>query len=557
MGGGVTVQPGESGGWRAFLDPANRRAIIFCALITTGPVLYGYDGTYFTSLLAETAFKRDYGYQITNSDGSIGYEYSAANQSLWTSIIQVGEVVGALAAGFLGDWGGRKGAILAAITLVTIGITIQIAYASSATLTVGRLVIGLGVGVISNAVPLYLSEIPPAAVRASLVSSWQLMLAIGQVIGACVGYGSESLLTSAAYRIPMGINYLWVLLIAIALLVVPESPRWLLYKGKEDKCRRALNKIHGGTDMRETLVQEQLAILHKSKEDEHEKSDGAKSSWSDLIMDKVERRKFIACVGILISQQISGVQFIFSYTTTFFELVGIDDAFTITIVVDCIEVAGVLCAYVIVDRIGRRPLLLWGGFSMMIFLLVVGALGAVAGWKDFSDYFAAHQAQASCVAAFICLYVFAFNLTWGVLAWVVASELSTGRNRQKIMAVGTACFWVTAWATTFTLPYLFNQSEAGLGPMIGFIYGFGAMLTLVFVYFYIPETQGRTLEEINFYWQAGIPVRQWISYDPATVVARDDKKAARQGVSHHVENAADIADPVANGEARMKRFDSL
>jgi hypothetical protein len=121
----------------------------------------------------------------------------------------------------------------------------------------------------------------------------------------------------------------------------------------------------------------------------------------------------IATVGILVSQQISGVQFIFSYTTTFFELVGLEDTFIITIVVDCIEVLGVIGSFFIVGRFGRRPLLIYTGIFMFITLLVVGALGAVAGHRDFQAYFVGHKALGKAIAAMICLYVFAFNLAWG------------------------------------------------------------------------------------------------------------------------------------------------
>ena len=133
----------------------------------------------------------------------------------------------------------------------------------------------------------------------------------------------------------------------------------------------------------------------------------------------VERRKLFATVGILVGQQISGVQFIFSYTTTFFTLVGLDNTFIITIIVDVIEVLGVLASFFIVGRFGRRPLLLYTGWFMMATLVVVGALGAVAGWSDFEAYLADHSALGKAIAAMICLYVFAFNMAWGPLAWVV------------------------------------------------------------------------------------------------------------------------------------------
>ncbi|WVQ65249.1 uncharacterized protein L199_003422 [Kwoniella botswanensis] len=551
----AAVASGESGldSWGDFLKKEYRRPIFFCALIAIAPIAYGYDGTYFTSLLETPVFVRQFG-DIIDGEPAI----SSSDQSLWVSIIQVGEVVGSLAAGPIGDYSGRKGGLLSAIILLAIGVVLQmIIVGSGALLTVGRLIAGAGIGIISNAAPLYLSEIPPVEIRGACVSSWQLMLAIGQVIGACVGLGAHTLESTASWRIPVGINLVWVVLLFGVLFIVPESPRWLLYRGKEAKAERALKKIHAGSDYQDSLVQEQLAILNKSREEEAESSSSV-SRWSDLWKNPVERRKFIATVGILVSQQISGVQFIFSYTTTFFTLVGLKDTFIITIIVDCIEVIGVIASFFVVNRFGRRPLLLYTGVFMLFTLLVVGALGAVAGQGErFEPYLADHPSFGKAVAAMICLYVFAFNVAWGPLAWVVAAEMSTGRNRQKHLSIGTALFWVSAWAVTFTLPYLFQPNEAGLGPMIGFVYSLGALASLLFVYFFIPETIGRTLEEINFMMEARIPTRKWKDFDLATVVAKDEKKGTR-GTTEHVETATGAGTGVGTRpeKPRTRRFET-
>ncbi|KAK6907689.1 hypothetical protein I203_101688 [Kwoniella mangroviensis CBS 8507] len=549
----AAVASGESGldSWGDFLKKEYRRPIFFCALIAIAPIAYGYDGTYFTSLLETPVFVRQFG-DIIDGKPAI----SSSDQSLWVSIIQVGEVVGSLAAGPIGDYSGRKGGLLSAIILLAIGVVLQmIIVGSGALLTVGRLIAGAGIGIISNAAPLYLSEIPPVEIRGACVSSWQLMLAIGQVIGACVGLGAHTLESTASWRIPVGINLVWVVLLFGVLFIVPESPRWLLYRGKEAKAERALKKIHAGSDYQDSLVQEQLAILNKSREEEAESSSSV-SRWSDLWRNPVERRKFIATVGILVSQQISGVQFIFSYTTTFFTLVGLKDTFIITIIVDCIEVIGVIASFFVVNRFGRRPLLLYTGIFMLFTLLVVGALGAVAGQGErFEPYLADHPSFGKAVAAMICLYVFAFNVAWGPLAWVVAAEMSTGRNRQKHLSIGTALFWVSAWAVTFTLPYLFQPNEAGLGPMIGFVYSLGALASLLFVYFFIPETIGRTLEEINFMMEARIPTRKWKDFDLATVVAKDEKKGTR-GTTEHVETATGAGAGPRPEKPRTRRFET-
>ncbi|KAF5372878.1 hypothetical protein D9758_001557 [Tetrapyrgos nigripes] len=489
----------------------------FCAVAVIGAVLYGYDGTYFTSILAMDKFGRDFG--ELQSDGS--YAISSSDKSLFTSIVQAGEVVGALTAGPIGDYTGRKGALAAACTFVIIGVILQMVVAGShPLLIVGRLILGMGVGVISNAVPLYLSEIPPTEIRGVVVSSWQLMLAIGQVIGACVGQGTKELNSTAAYRIPIALNLVFILSIYGGLLWLPESPRWLFGKNKTEKMYRALERIHQHHPNVEGAIQEQTVAFEESRKREVDNG-GNTSRWTDLVFGTT-RRRFICAVGILISQQISGVQFIFSYATVFFQDLHIASPFIITIVVDIVEVVGVIVSFFLVNRFGRRPLLLWTGAGMTIVLLICGGMGVKS-----EAYRQIHPEYNQVAAAMIIIYVFLFNLAWGPLCWVVATELSVGRNRQKIMSVGTACFWTMAFVVTFTLPYLFDQDKAALGPMIGFIYGGLCFLTLVFVYFCIPETRGRTLEEINFLMEAEVPTKEWDSYDLATKVALSEKSKAR------------------------------
>ena len=141
------------------------------------------------------------------------------------------------------------------------------------------------------------------------------------------------------------------------------------------------------------------------------------------------------------------------------------------------------------------------------------------------------------------LYLFVFNLSWGPLAWTVASELSTGRNKEKIMALGTASFWLMAFIVTFTLPYLYDEDKANLRSMVGFIYAFLCFVTVVFVYFFIPETHGRSLEEINFMFDMKVPTKEWESFDCDGHMAANEKR--KRFYPEHIEN---VNTDVPNGK---------
>nr|UOP56969.1 putative sugar transport protein [Thecaphora frezii] len=524
MGGAVaTSSPqGRALGETRIFSKANARPVFYCAIAVIGAILYGYDGTYFTGILEMDKFKRDYGKQ--NADGV--WIIPSTDQSLYASIIQAGEVIGALVAGPVGDFSGRRGGLGLASALLILGIILQLIVAGSKPLlTVGRLVLGTGVGIISNATPLYLSEVAPTAIRGPIVSSWQLMLAIGQVIGAVIPQGSKNIDNAWSYRIPIICNLFFIIILIAGLVILPESPRWLVSKNKNEKALASLERINKGQDpsVRADVIQFEYDSFLQARRDEVEL--GGDGGWGSLFKE-VELRKFICVVGVLISQQIGGVQFIFSYSTVFFSGVGLTNSFLMSIIVTIIEVVGVLCSFPLVQNFGRRPLLLWTSVPMFIALFVVAGIGTkglppTGQTLPYPGVITVTEGRT--IAAMICIYVFGFNLAWGPLAWVCASELGTGRNRSKIMSIGTTCFWITAWAVTFTLPYLFDN--AGLGAQIGWIYGCGTLIAMAFVYFVIPETFGRSLEEINEMQEKRVPTRQWRSYETSQERLRYERSA--------------------------------
>ncbi len=364
----------------------------------------------------------------------------------------------------------------------------------------------------------------PTSIRGIAVSCWQLLLAIGQVVGAGVGQGVKDLTTTAAYRIPIGLNFAIVLAIFVGLIFLPESPRWLIEKGREEQALRSLRRINASAREPEIIVQQEFKLFKQVSEDEKALGEG---SWMQLFRSKVERRKLSVAVGILVAQQIrcvclqlrllqsapvltivlvplySGVQFIFSYATNFLGSVGVGDPFIVTLIVTLVEVLGVLISFTLINRFGRRELLLSTSVPMIISLLVVGGLGTV---RERSE------TQNRTIAAMVCIYVLFFNLAFGPLAWAVASEVSTGQNKGRIMSLATSCFFITAFVVVFTQPYLYDANYANLGAMIGFIYSGGAALGAAFVYFCVPETLHRSLEEISEMMEAHVPTRKWRQY---------------------------------------------
>ncbi|KAF2653311.1 general substrate transporter [Lophiostoma macrostomum CBS 122681] len=465
---------------------------LFCAFAALGACQYGYDGVYFSGIQAMSTFVHHFGTQ--QFDGT--YAISASDLSIMSSMINVGELVGSLGAAPLNDFLGRKGAFLVSAITAIIGTVLQIVTDHDKGIVIGgRVVLGLGVGIFSSTSPLYIGEIAPTEIRGPLLGCWQLTISLAQIIAAVINRGTESLETTASYRVPTAVQLIFPLLVVSLLYWVPESPRWLMRRSKQTRCKAALNLLH--KDDKTYNSQADMINIESSLAAEAEQQ--SQSRWKDLITDPVERRKVIYSAGALIAQQVNGIQWFYYFGTVFSQAIGLDDPFLMSIIVFTIQVVTVFVAVLCANKIPRRPLLLTTTLMMMISIFIVGCLGIPGSEVS--------KTSGKVIISFVIIEITAFNFAWGPLGWTIASEMAVGRNRNKIYAIAVACFWVTVWVTVFTLPYLYYS--ANLGPKTGFVYTGLCFITLAYVWFCVGEVTGRSMEEIEGFFRDGVPARQW------------------------------------------------
>ncbi|KAF5663220.1 hexose facilitator [Fusarium heterosporum] len=463
-----------------------------CGFATLGACLYGYEGVYFTGVSTLDVFTRDFG----TPDGNGGYEILPENLAVMTSMINVGELIGSLLAAPLNDFLGRKGSLATGAIAVIVGVVLQLSTTSSrALITSDRAVSGFGVGTFSVTSPLYMGEIAPETLRSPLLMCWQLVLSVSQIIAAGINRSIIHNNTSFAYRFPIGFQLVFPLVIIIGIVWLPESPRWLLRRGHHDKAVRSLRLLYHGDKQYDSK-----AVIQNIQEDlDSETTSEKQSAWIQLVTDPVERRKVIYSAGALIAQQINGIQWFYYFGTVFSKAIGLKDPFLMTLIVFIIQVFVVLAAVLLSNKIPRRPLLMITTAIMTVSIFVVGCLGIPSGQPS--------EAVGKVIISFVIIEIVAFNFAWGPLGWTIASEMAVGRNRNKIYAVAVASFWVTVWATVFTLPYLYYS--ANLGPKTGFVYTGLCFVTLTYVYFCVGEVNGRSIEDINGFFRDGIPARHW------------------------------------------------
>lgn len=423
-----------------------------------------------------------------------------------TSMMNVGELVGSLAAAPLNDFLGRKSILLVGAAFVVVGVIAQLAASTGAALTAGRLILGIGVGGFSATCPLYMGEISPEEMRSPLLMCWQLTLSVSQIIAAGINRGMVDREGWFAYLFPIGFQLVFPATVLAFWPFVPESPRWLLRKGKKSSALASLRSLHRedahfDADGTVALIQQDL-----DREAELE----AESTWLQLLTDPVERRKLVYSAGALVAQQINGIQWFYYFGTVFAEDIGLSDPFLMTLIVFVIQVFVVLAAVLLANRLPRRPLLMVTTSIMTASIFIVGCLGIPST--------APSSLFGKVIISFVIIEIVAFNFAWGPLGWTIASEMAVGRNRNKIYAVAVASFWVTVWVTVFTLPYLYYS--AGLGPRTGFVYTGLCLVTWAYVYFCVGEVTGRTFEEIDGFFRNGIPARKWKQQPRAASLAR-------------------------------------
>jgi hypothetical protein len=260
---------------------------------------------------------------------------------------------------------------------------------------------------------------------------------------------------------------------------------------------------------------------------ETERLRSAESSWSSLFKDPIERRKLIYSCGAMVAQQINGIQFFYSYGVVFAQSIGIKQAFTISVITNTLQVVAVGVSVVLGNKVPRRINLLVTTIMMFISFIIIGGLGA-------GPYTRTSFSTTIVVISYI--IIVAFNFGHGPLAFTIASEMAVGRNRNKIMSSAIVSFFFTVWVIAFTSPYIYY--DGGLGPMLGFVYAGTTCITLLYVYFCVGETTGRSHLEVEMFFQEKIPVRQWRTHRFAGLDARIEETERR------LSQAAEMKSPV-------------
>ena len=449
--------------------------VIFMAVVAAiGGILFGYD----TAVISGTTaiVKAQFG-------------LSDAGEGWYVGCALIGSICGVLAAGTLSDYLGRKLTMLISAALFSISAIGCAVCGSFDSLVAYRIIGGVGIGIVSIVSPIYISEVSPAKIRGTLVSLYQLAVTVGFLLAylanwvidaggdlAVAGNLWTNMWNAEMWRGMLGSETLPALLFFSIIFFIPESPKWLIVKGKLDKASSVLAKIYASdAEVKEEIQTTQTSLRGESK-----------GAWSDLLKPGI-LIAVIAGSAIAILGQFMGVNAVLYYGPKIFSDAGFDNPMFSTVLVGVVNMVTTILAVFIIDKVGRKQLIYWGVSGMILCLLAIGIYFAWGAQIGLGNGF---------MLTFFLAYVFCCAISISAIVFVLLSEMYPNSVRGRAMSIAGFALWIGTYLIGQLTPILLGWSQAGTF----FIFAACCVPYMLIMWKVIPETTGKTLEEIEAYW---------------------------------------------------------
>ncbi|KAK9386049.1 general substrate transporter [Lipomyces mesembrius] len=474
------------------------------AFVSLGGVLYGFDIASISDIIGTAHYRNFYGNPL------------GIHQGVITAAIAGGSFVGALCSSVLGDWLSRKVAIQLGTILWCIGSSLQAASTGVPMLIIGRIFSGLCVGLTSSLVPIYLAEIAPRKIRGRTVAFQHFATGLGTVIQYFIQYGCSFLHTNAVFRLPWAIQIVPAIVLFIGLFWLPPSPRWLASKDRWDMVLQVLASLRTpNCDINHPLV---LAEYKEIEEQIKLERENAMNSYRELFSTKMRRRLFLGMATQALSQ-LSGVIQLLYYIVYVLRAANyhpLNPNPTRTLIAAAIMyivfTVGTIPSIIWTDQWGRRSSLLVGALSVAFWMYLIGVIMARFGEPNpvpnqpSTWVIIAHPAASGAVQASCYLAAAAFAMSWGPIEWLYPAEIFPLRIRATAVSLSTAINWATNFVLALAMPSLLRSIQWRVYIIFG-SFNIGAF---IYVFFWVPETKQRTLEEMDEVFEHGEPV--WRSF---------------------------------------------
>lgn len=508
--------------------------VLLCAFAAAvGGFSFGVDQGLMSVILTTRPFLDQFPEVDPDADSSASFW-----KGLMTAMLELGALLGAAQSGWFADKYSRKKALFFGVIWFIIGAILQVTSYSYAQLVVGRLVGGVGVGTLSAVAPVYNSEIAPPPIRGVMLCVEEYMIVLGIIFAYYVSYGTKDITSDWSFRIPFIVQMAPAISLGVCFFFLPYSPRWLVSVGRDQEAHDVLVRLrrlpHDNPLLLAelTTIKADAAAQRASQERRHPhlvndksfvaqaKLDGA--GWIDCFRKSAIKRTHVS-VGLGFFQQFVGINALIYYGPSLYAALGLKTDLQLHLAgaMNIAQLVGVTPAFFLLDKIGRRPLAIWGAGAMCVTHSIIAGLVATEGGN-----WASHSGEAWFCVALTFVYMIIFGLSWAPVPWVLPAEIFPTTLRAKGTALGTCSIWLNNFIIGLITPSLIDLMH-GAGAFIFFaVFSFlGCVWSILFV----PETKGRTLEAIDRAFNSSTATERQLEADALEGVIEELRQSQNVG----------------------------
>ncbi|KIK54365.1 hypothetical protein GYMLUDRAFT_48737 [Collybiopsis luxurians FD-317 M1] len=472
--------------------PIGPVSVALALLASMGGFIFGYDTGQISDILLMPDFLlrfADCTSGATLDNATKACSFTDVRSGLIVSLLSIGTLAGALMGAPIADFLGRRYAMVVECGVFIIGVIVQITTTHVwQQFAVGRLISGLGVGALSAAVPMYQAETAPAQIRGSLTATYQLFITFGILIAYCISIGTRGYNGPSSWQTVVGIGIAWPVILSTGILLMPESPRWLVFHEKHEQALHSIARVHGmsfSDAQQHPLTTKHLAEIRNHAE--FQRQHAAQSGWIDCFRPK-NKVLYRTILGIALQalQQLTGANYFFYYGATVFQSVGIQDSFVTQIILGAVNFGCTFGGIYIMEKFGRRKPLIIGGIWQSLWLFVFAAAGTAKNPQN-------NPGIGKLMIVSACLFILGYAMTWAPGIWILIGETFPTRTRAKQASLATASNWVWNFLLAFFTPFIIKAISFRYGFVFAACNLFGACVVFLFLY----ESSDLSLEAVD------------------------------------------------------------
>ncbi|WVW83537.1 hypothetical protein I302_105558 [Kwoniella bestiolae CBS 10118] len=510
--------------------------LLFASVFSSmGAFTFGYDNNWWGGVMGSRHFNLTFG-SGTKLENGVRIKWMNANdQSAGTALGTAGIMIGCMIAPFINERYGRKASFMSLAVIAIVGSVIMACSTIKSSfwmLVAGKIIVNSSVGIASAVTGVYQSECAPHRIRGALTNAYTVFNNTGTLLANIVMFGVHAKMNSSVWLVPIGLQFLFPIIILIVTPFLPESPRWLVGKGRIEDAFFQLRRLRGRKPTDDEL-HDQLQEVKDSLE--HERANQSRLGWLQLFRGQDLRRTLVAC-GMLCLQQGQGISFTNNYLNITMLNLGFTNTYELLVALYTGKLVITFLGFYLPDRVGRRPMALVGACFMGSCMFIMAAVATATNNKPTGSL-------GSLTLAAIFIWVLTYSPTWGALPWTIAAEISSQQLRAKTLAVAAWSGYAVGLINNLVVPYIQGAQYGNLQGQITYIFGGFSVAAIIFAYFFIPELKGRTLEELDMLYEANVSARKFASYDLTALKA---ERAAQNPHGHEEKEGSVYHEEVGN-----------